>query len=712
MSAFKILVVAWLSPFGSALSAPSTQRTLDRRRLLQTTLTFLPFVAQGAEFSGENGLVFVPVEGDVASAPSAVIQQVEGTYGKDFACYLSRVLLSYDTACQRWWTAQTKRCRNKAELDQALEAFTDSTKLSLARTWLTNPGDLLKALKDRQEFLSSILASRQLTAAFALILPPFQPSSELESLIAETENRTVVNATLLRDLPIIEPGTLFENGTLPSMTSTSITFDKPAFASKSPATGTLFLEAVYDDDDDDDLITGYRAAKVVIDSAGSGYSKAIQGDQVDGRAFGIIVARAGLSEAVYKGAKPRSAVYAVNLDVKGDDQVFDVQNARTLLLPLNGTSIERRGRAFAFPAFTRDPELEGEAMLPRLFEPVEIDARPSPSQFLTIALCGALCASASHAVLTPIEVAKTKLQVTGNDWDEAKARIQRGIDDFGPATTLFAGGDAVVLGYFLSGAAGFGLTAFFKTLLVAQDKFADVPTQDFSLDPALAVVVAALGASVFSTIVVAPFEAARVRAMAYDPAEDDKSFFRRRQEPTEPPPSLLASWEAAIEEKKGNIFDALFGSLNTLLVKDIVFAVVKFGAFDAVSDFLYATQPTWKESITTSLAVSLAAGTLAGIGGAIVSQPLDAAFTRLETSDDDDSLISALAAVYKDKGVVNGLYAGLLPRALFAGTLIALEFVIFEALKRGLHVSISDFEFTLDVLAGATKVLPPPSPLN
>jgi len=169
-----------------------------------------------------------------------------------------------------------------------------------------------------------------------------------------------------------------------------------------------------------------------------------------------------------------------------------------------------------------------------------------------------------------------------------------------------------------------------------------------------------------------------------------------------------------VAEADGDVVGALFGSLDVLLVKDITFAVVKFGAFDAVSDFLYATQPVWKESLSTSLAVSLAAGTLAGVGGAIVSQPLDAAFTRLEAGDDNtkESLVGALASVYRDKGLVDGLYAGVLPRAVFAGTLIALEFVIFEALKRALHVSISDFAFTLDVLAGATARLPPPSPLS
>mmetsp|Transcript_115 Transcript_115/g.188 ORF Transcript_115/g.188 Transcript_115/m.188 type:complete len:293 (+) Transcript_115:77-955(+) len=260
--------------------------------------------------------------------------------------------------------------------------------------------------------------------------------------------------------------------------------------------------------------------------------------------------------------------------------------------------------------------------------------------------------------------------------------------------------------FFLSGAVGFGGTAYLKTILLSGGialKFQEDTTAAL-VNPDLALILAALLASVAATIVVCPFEIARVKAMVHDAARSKA-------------PALLDSWREAVIQNDGNFRSALFGTLDALLVKDIIFAIVKFSAFDKVSDFLYQAYPELQASLASSLVVSLAAGTLAGVGAALASQPLDAAFTRIEsneksTSDNTTGLLTALRDVYNDKGILDGLYAGAVPRAVFAGTLIALEFVFFEFLKKQLHVAVSDFTFTLDVLSGATAVLPPPSPLS
>ncbi|KAJ8610709.1 hypothetical protein CTAYLR_005676 [Chrysophaeum taylorii] len=283
---------------------------------------------------------------------------------------------------------------------------------------------------------------------------------------------------------------------------------------------------------------------------------------------------------------------------------------------------------------------------------IELDRQPSPVQYVEIGLCGAVCASSSHLALTPIEFAKTRRQVEADfDWDGA-----------------FSGWDAIVLGHFLSGAAGFGLTAFIKNQLAFP----------------FAVVVASLAASVVSTVVVAPFEAARVKEMAAYP---DQRI------------SLRDAWRLD------------YGSLDALLLKDLSFAVVKFSAFDAVSDFLYQTYPVLKQTLTASLFTSVLAGTVAGVLAAVVSQPADAAFTRMEAPASElRGVFNALRAVYRVDGL-RSLYAGTIERAIFAGSLIAAEFVIYEGLRDFLHLSKDDFVYSLDVLASAIGALPPPPTL-
>ena len=50
--------------------------------------------------------------------------------------------------------------------------------------------------------------------------------------------------------------------------------------------------------------------------------------------------------------------------------------------------------------------------------------------------------------------------------------------------------------------------------------------------------------------------------------------------------------------------------------------------------------------------------------------------------------------------------SGAIPRAVFCGTLLAIEFFIYDYLRVLLHVSADDLVLTLDVLAGATGIAP------
>ena len=65
-------------------------------------------------------------------------------------------------------------------------------------------------------------------------------------------------------------------------------------------------------------------------------------------------------------------------------------------------------------------------------------------------------------------------------------------------------------------------------------------------------------------------------------------------------------------------------------------------------------------------------------------------------------LNQAFSSIIEEGGVA-GLYTGAIPRAVFAGTLLALEFFIYDYLRVLLQVSAEDLVLTLDVLAGFTS---------
>ena len=67
----------------------------------------------------------------------------------------------------------------------------------------------------------------------------------------------------------------------------------------------------------------------------------------------------------------------------------------------------------------------------------------------------------------------------------------------------------------------------------------------------------------------------------------------------------------------------------------------------------------------------------------------------------------AIQDVLAQQGVA-GLYAGAAPRAFFAGSLLALEFLIYDGLRAFFHVTSGDLTVALDVLAPLVAPLTSP----
>lgn len=154
---------------------------------------------------------------------------------------------------------------------------------------------------------------------------------------------------------------------------------------------------------------------------------------------------------------------------------------------------------------------------------------------------------------------------------------------------------------------------------------------------------------------------------------------------------------------------AFYGQkFRTLLLKDVPYAMVKFAAFDAVASGVYALLPALSESVRASLAVSLFAGFAAGVGAAAFSHPADTLFTRLSTREKAESGPGCapppgplqLARELVGKSGVGALYEGVGTRAVLSGLLLAIEFLIYDAVRTALHVGADDLQLYMDVLAG------------
>lgn len=113
--------------------------------------------------------------------------------------------------------------------------------------------------------------------------------------------------------------------------------------------------------------------------------------------------------------------------------------------------------------------------------------------------------------------------------------------------------------------------------------------------------------------------------------------------------------------------------------RQIPYTMMKFAAFENIVQALYTNvvpKPKSECSSTEKLGVSFAAGYLAGVLCAVVSQPADNLVSKMSSNP-----TATVASVTKEMGVVGLFTRGLPLRILMVGTLTGLQWGIYDAYK-------------------------------
>ncbi|CAM9842774.1 unnamed protein product, partial [Scytosiphon promiscuus] len=128
--------------------------------------------------------------------------------------------------------------------------------------------------------------------------------------------------------------------------------------------------------------------------------------------------------------------------------------------------------------------------------------------------------------------------------------------------------------------------------------------------------------------------------------------------------------------------------------------MAKFAVFDAFSKLAYNTFPQAAESVTASLAVSLVSGMVAGVAASLISQPSDTIFVEVSDKGGPSAgILSTVKGVYEEGGAA-AFYKGALPRAAKSALNIALQFFLYDSLKRLASVAPNDLKVFFDVMSG------------
>ena len=162
----------------------------------------------------------------------------------------------------------------------------------------------------------------------------------------------------------------------------------------------------------------------------------------------------------------------------------------------------------------------------------------------------------------------------------------------------------------------------------------------------------------------------------------------------------------------------LYALLPPLLLRELPFTVAKFLVFDAASQAITAAAPASQETPAAAAGVALLAGCLAGIAGAVVSNPADAILTLAgqqqqpaakgggggRGGDEEHAeetgnaaLLATASRLAREEPLA--LFRGFVPRAVFFGSLIAGQFLLYDYWKQVFRVSTNDITLVLDVFA-------------
>ncbi|EEQ89723.2 hypothetical protein RJZ56_004728 [Blastomyces dermatitidis] len=284
--------------------------------------------------------------------------------------------------------------------------------------------------------------------------------------------------------------------------------------------------------------------------------------------------------------------------------------------------------------------------------------------YARFAFAGAVCCSATHGALTPVDVVKTKIQLEPQTYNRGMIAGFRQVVRNEGAAALLTGFGPTAAGYFLQGAFKFGGYEFFKKQSIdflGYETAARNRTAVYLSSSALA--------EFFASIALCPLEATRIRLVS------QPGFA-----------SGLVGGFGKILKNEG--IGAFYSGFGPILLKQVPYTMAKFVVFERVSEALYRhfDKDTLSNGAKTS--INLGSGLVAGLASAVISQPADTMLSKINKTEGlpGEGNMSRLIKIAKDLGL-KGSFSGLSARLFLVGAITAGQFAIYGDIKRVLNAT-------------------------
>jgi len=277
------------------------------------------------------------------------------------------------------------------------------------------------------------------------------------------------------------------------------------------------------------------------------------------------------------------------------------------------------------------------------------------------AFAGAVCCAVTHGALTPVDVVKTRIQLSPEKYNSGMLGGFRMVVKEEGAAALLTGFGPTVAGYFIQGAFKFGGYEFWKKTFVnyfGQEKASEYRTGIYLASSAIA--------EFFADIALCPLEATRIRLVS------QPSFAS----------GLLPAFVRIAKEE--GILRGFYSGFGPILFKQVPYTMAKFAVYEVVAENVFSAIGTPKDQLSNGMitTINLGSGMVSGACAAIISQPADTLLSKINKQKGvEGSITSRLIALSRELGV-RGLFLGLGPRIVMIATLTAGQFAIYGDIKR------------------------------
>jgi solute carrier family 25 phosphate transporter 3 len=271
-------------------------------------------------------------------------------------------------------------------------------------------------------------------------------------------------------------------------------------------------------------------------------------------------------------------------------------------------------------------------------------------------VAGGICASVSHAITTPIDVVKTRQQVTFTEHPESFVKAMIRIIREDGMSEMFAGLGPTTVGYLLEGAIKFGMYEILKPLI----------RKHVTSSTLLGYSLCATASGIAASILLCPMEAIRIRLVA-------EPSFREK----------YGGLNGGIEMLRSEGIRGMFKGLSAMIAKQVPYTITKQVAFDCFAKMLHA----WLKGLgiamnrKTMIAVPLFSAMAASSLSCVSSQPGDMLLSLVNAQEGKKATRDFSKEIYQKDGF-SGFFVGMKARFLHVGLIVTMQLLIYDIVKR------------------------------